>query len=184
MTAPARLRAPSQETLSARRRLTLRCARRPQPPPARRPADVARDRDAVGRRWVGMTWFLLVLNVLTFYPKTWSGQPLIVPIPSVIGKLITQGALPAALLIALAVNRRMLIRPSMYLGLISLLVVEALISAHAGQALRHDLPESSGSPVRRHPVAADAMVGPAGPAPGPVPPAGDGGRARAGDARA
>jgi hypothetical protein len=46
---------------------------------------------------VGLTWALLVLNVLTFYPHTWSGQPLILPIPSAIGKAITQGALPAAL---------------------------------------------------------------------------------------
>ena len=46
---------------------------------------------------VGLTWALLVLNVLTFYPHTWSGQPLILPIPSAIGKTITQGALPAAL---------------------------------------------------------------------------------------
>jgi len=55
---------------------------------------------------VGLTWALLVLNVLTFYPHTWSGQPLILPIPSAIGKAITQGALPAALLMAVIVNRR------------------------------------------------------------------------------
>ncbi len=97
-------------------------------PPGRRPADVARDRDRSVRRRIGITWALLVLNVLTFYPKTWSGQPLIIPIPSVIGKAITQGALPAALVMAFVVNRRRLVRPSVFLGLISLLVIEAFIT--------------------------------------------------------
>lgn len=78
---------------------------------------------------VGLTWALLVLNVLTFYPHTWSGQPLILPIPSAIGKTITQGALPAALVMAVIVNRRCLVRPSVFLGLISLLVIEAFINS-------------------------------------------------------
>lgn len=81
------------------------------------------------RRRVTAVWFLLVLNVLTFYPRTWSGEPLIVPIPSALGKVVTQGALPLALLLALAVNRRKLVRPSMYLGLYGLLIVEVAIGA-------------------------------------------------------
>ena len=100
---------------------------RPAPRFAPQPAAKASDRSA--RRLVKATWFLLVLNVMTFYPKTWSGEPLVIPIPSVLGKLITQGALPLALLLALAVNRRKLIRPSMYLGLYSLIIVEVAISA-------------------------------------------------------
>jgi len=94
---------------------------------APRPAAVVSERKA--RRWVTATWYLLVLNVMTFYPKTWSGEPLILPIPSSLGKVITQGALPVALLIAMAVNRRKLIRPSVYLGLFSLIIVEVAISA-------------------------------------------------------
>jgi hypothetical protein len=85
--------------------------------------------ERTARRLVRVTWFLLVLNVMTFYPKTWSGEPLIVPIPSSIGKIVTQGALPVALFLALAVNRRKLIRPSIYLGLYSLLVAEVAITA-------------------------------------------------------
>jgi hypothetical protein len=50
------------------------------------------------------------------------------PIPSVVGKVITQGALPAALLVALTVNRRLIIRPNVFLFLLSLLVIEALVS--------------------------------------------------------
>ena len=78
------------------------------------------------RRRVGIAWALLLLNVMTFYPKTWSGQPLTVPIPSSIGKLITQGALPAALLVALSTNRRLWIRPNVFLCLVSLLIVEGV----------------------------------------------------------
>ena len=100
---------------------------RSRPRLAPRPSAEASERAA--RRWVTAVWFLLVLNVMTFYPRTWSGEPLIVPIPSAVGKVVTQGALPLALLIALGVNRRKLIRPSIYLGLYSLLILEAAISA-------------------------------------------------------
>jgi hypothetical protein len=112
-------------------------ARRP-PRLAPLPAAAAAERAAL--RGVAATWFLLVLNVMTFFHKTWSGEPLIVPIPTAIGKLVTQGSLPLALLIALAVNRRKLIRPSIYLGLLSLLLVEVAISAlearHLGTTYR------------------------------------------------
>jgi hypothetical protein len=69
------------------------------------------------------------LNVLTFYKGTWNQLPLIVPIPSAIGQLLTQGSLPAALILAWTVNRRMVIRPSVFLTLLTLLLIEALISA-------------------------------------------------------
>jgi hypothetical protein len=113
--------------------------RRPPPPRfAPLPAAVAAERRA--RRYVVAAWFLLVLNVMTFYPKTWSGQPLILPIPSTIGKLVTQGSLPLALLVALAVNRRKLVRPSVFLGLYALIVVEVAIGAieakHLGTTYR------------------------------------------------
>jgi hypothetical protein len=88
---------------------------------------VARERSVRFR--IGLTWALLVLNVLTFYPHTWSGQPLILPIPSIIGKAITQGALPGALVMAVFVNRRLIVKPTIFLALISLLVLEALVNA-------------------------------------------------------
>ena len=104
------------------------------------PQPTAKASDRSARRLVKATWFLLVLNVMTFYPKTWSGEPLIIPIPSALGKLVTQGALPVALLLALTVNRRKLIRPSMFLGLYSLLIVEvafaALQARHFGTVYR------------------------------------------------
>jgi len=90
-----------------------------------RPAE-ASDRSV--RYRVGLAWGLVFLNVLTFYKGTWNGLPLIVPIPSVVGKLMTQGALPAGLLVAWSANRRMLIRPSVFLSLLTLLLLEALLS--------------------------------------------------------
>jgi hypothetical protein len=88
--------------------------------------DEARDRRI--RRRVGLAWGLLILNALTFYPRTWSGLPLVVPIPTTVGKLITQGSLPVALLIALSVNRRIAIRPNVYMCLVSLLAIEAVMT--------------------------------------------------------
>lgn len=87
---------------------------------------------AIRERWarfrVGTVWSLLILNVLTFYSVTWDGQPLYLPIPSVLGKLIAQGALPLALLMALTVNRRLLIRPNVFLCLVTLLAIEAVLT--------------------------------------------------------
>jgi hypothetical protein len=81
------------------------------------------------QRRVVLVWSLLFLNVLTFYRSTWNGQPLLVPIPYRIGQLITQGALPAALAVALALNRRLFIRPNVFMCLSTLLVIEALVAA-------------------------------------------------------
>jgi hypothetical protein len=77
------------------------------------------------RRRLGLAWGLLVLDVLPFSPRTWTGAPLVIPIPSVLGKLIAQGAMPVALLLALSVNRRLLVRPNVFMFLLSLLVIES-----------------------------------------------------------
>jgi hypothetical protein len=82
----------------------------------------ARERSV--RRRVGIAWGLLVLDVLTFYP---GGSFL--PIPSVVGKALTQGALPLALLVAMTVNRRVIVRPNVFLCLVCLLVVETFVSS-------------------------------------------------------
>lgn len=82
------------------------------------------------RRRVTLAWCLLVLNILTFYPGM-----TIEPVPSIVGKAITQGALPAALLVALTANRRLVVRPNVFLFLMSLLVVEALMTTFDAQFL-------------------------------------------------
>jgi O-antigen ligase len=92
------------------------------------------------RRRVTLVWGLLVVNVLTFYSSTWSGDPLAIHIPSIIGKSVTQGALPLALLVALSINRRLLIRPNAYLCIVTLLALAAFIvmlePAHIGTIYR------------------------------------------------
>jgi hypothetical protein len=87
------------------------------------------------RRIVGLAWGLLILNSLTFYPQTWSGEPLLIPIPLIIGKAITQGALPLALLLAVIVNRRLNIHPNVFLCLVSLFSVEAIMTSLQSQHL-------------------------------------------------
>ena len=82
-------------------------------------------------RKVGTAWGLLFLNVLTFAP----GVSLL-PIPATVGKVITQGALPVALLVALTANRRLLVRPSIFLCLVSLLAIEAILTCLNAQHLR------------------------------------------------
>jgi len=89
----------------------------------------ARERRA--RRRIGVVWGLLILNALTFY----SGFPLVVPIPHRVGEVITQGALPLALLLALTVNRRVMVRPNVFLCLVSLLVLDALLTTLLPQHL-------------------------------------------------
>lgn len=84
--------------------------------------------DRTIRRKIYLAWGLLILNVIPFYPGTWNGLPLIIPIHATIGKVITQGALIAALLVALSVNRRLLIRPSVFLSLLTLLLIEAVVA--------------------------------------------------------
>ena len=75
------------------------------------------------RRWVGIAWGMLFLNVLTFSP----GGPL--HIPGVVGKGLTQGALVVAFVVALSINRRVVIRPNVFLCLVTLLVLGAIITS-------------------------------------------------------
>lgn len=77
------------------------------------------------RRRVQLTWALLVLNVMTFFP----GAPHLLPIPGTIGKLIAQGALVGALVVALTVNRPVRIRPSVFMFLLITLAAEALLAS-------------------------------------------------------
>ena len=80
------------------------------------------------KRRVGLAWGLIVLNVLTY-------EGSLVHIPSLVGKLITQGALLAGLLVALSVNRRIIVRPNVFLCLVSLLAIEAMVTTLQPQAL-------------------------------------------------
>ena len=80
------------------------------------------DERLVERR-VGLVWGMLFLNALTFSP----GGPL--HIPGAVGKGITQGALIVAFIVALSINRRLVIRPNVFLCMVTLLVVGVVITA-------------------------------------------------------
>jgi len=73
-----------------------------------------------------LVWVALFLNVLAF-----SGLPTVIPIPTTVGQLVTQGALGVALLLALLANPHGVIRPNTFLVLLTLLAVVALmVSLH------------------------------------------------------
>ena len=80
------------------------------------------DPGAFARRRVAWIWALLFLNVLSY-----GKMPLIVPIPSLMGQAITQGALWLALLLALTINARGAIRPNAFLVLFTLLGVVSFV---------------------------------------------------------
>jgi O-Antigen ligase len=75
-------------------------------------------------RRVQWVWALLFFNVLSF-----AVQPMAVPIPHKVGQVLTQGALVAALILALSVNPKVKIRPSVFLGLYSILAVTTMMTS-------------------------------------------------------
>ena len=79
-------------------------------------------RERAVRRRLAAAWGLLLLNCIGY-------DGLIVHVPSAFGKAITQGALPLALLLLLSVNPRIVVRPNVYLCLVSLLPLEAIVTA-------------------------------------------------------
>jgi O-Antigen ligase len=74
------------------------------------------------RRRVGWVWGLLLLDVLT-YTKSPTN---ILPIPSSVGKIITEGALAMALILIVSINRKLLIRPNV---LLILFTISCVLSA-------------------------------------------------------
>ncbi|MGO9079737.1 MAG: O-antigen ligase family protein [Streptosporangiaceae bacterium] len=94
----------------------------------RRPPDTVQDRERWARRKVGIAWALLFLNALTFYPGL-----SFVHIPSAVGKGITQSALVAAFFVALTVNRHIILRPNVFLCLVSILAIEAFFTLPQAQ---------------------------------------------------
>jgi hypothetical protein len=86
------------------------------------------------RRRVGIAWALLFFNTLTYTPGG------LLHLPSHIGKGLAQLALPLALLVALTVNPKLRLRPNVFLCLVSLLVVDTVITVtvapHLGELFR------------------------------------------------
>jgi hypothetical protein len=88
---------------------------------SRAPVDAAERRT---RRTIFVTYGLLFFNSMTFYP-----QMSVLHFPSIVGKGLQQGALPLALLLAVSLNRRAIVRPNVFLCLVSLLVLGTFITS-------------------------------------------------------
>ena len=92
----------------------------------------ARDRSA--RRRVAAAWALLYFNTLTYVPGG------LLHLPSHIGKALSQGSLPLALLVALTANPRVRLRPNVFLCLVGLLVLDTAVTVagapHVGEIYR------------------------------------------------
>lgn len=73
--------------------------------------------------------FLLAWGALFFNVLTPSGNPTILPIPHSIGQVMAQGSLFVALVLALLVNPRVVIRPNIFMVLLSLMAIVALIAS-------------------------------------------------------
>lgn len=69
-----------------------------------------------------LTWAALFINVLT--P---SNNPTVLPLPHSVNQVVAQGSLLMALVLALLVNPRIVIRPNLFLVLLSVMAVMALI---------------------------------------------------------
>ena len=125
------------------------------------------------RRRVGIAYSLLFFNALTFYPGI-----AFVHIPSAVGKGLAQAALPAALIVALTVNPKIIVRPNVFLCLVSLLVLGAFLTTlqpqHFGTVYRTF--RLAGFVAGA--VAADPLVGQARSPAGPMSPQGVDGAAR------
>jgi hypothetical protein len=80
------------------------------------------------KRRIGTIWGLLILNVLSFSPGV-----SVIPIPSSVGKAITQGALQLALVLALILNPRLKFRPNVFLLLVTLMAVETVLTEFGAQ---------------------------------------------------
>src|SRR5215217_1861164 len=77
-------------------------------------------------RGPGLVWAALFLNVLAFLDL-----PTLIPLPMTVGQMVTQGSLILAFVLALMANPRGIIRPNIFLVLLSLLAVVALmVSIH------------------------------------------------------
>jgi hypothetical protein len=75
-------------------------------------------------------WAAVFVNVLAF-----AGNATVVPIPRIVGQLITQAALVLALCLALLANKRRVIRPNLFLILLTMLAVAAIMVAFHNQYL-------------------------------------------------
>jgi O-antigen ligase len=86
--------------------------------------DAAAARERSIRRRVCAAWYLLYFNTLTY-----TAGYTVIDLPSKIGKALAQGSLPLAILLALTVNPRIKVRPNVFLSIVSLLILDTMLTA-------------------------------------------------------
>jgi O-antigen ligase len=86
--------------------------------------DPAAARERSIRRRVIAVWCLLYFNTLTYAPGL-----SVIDFPSKIGKGVAQGSLQVAILLALTVNPKIKVRPNVFLCIVSLLLVDTVLTA-------------------------------------------------------
>ena len=91
--------------------------------PSRLAAPPAEVNERRQRRRLYFAYGMLVFNTMTFYPGV-----SFIHVPSAVGKGLSQAALPVALLVIISLNRRGIIRPNVFLCLVSLLVLGAFFA--------------------------------------------------------
>jgi len=92
--------------------------------------DLPEVRERTVRRRLKIAYSLLCFNTLTF-----TAGYSVIPFPGKVGKGIAQAALPIALLVLLTINPKLKFRPNVYLCLVSLLAVDASVTAFASRHL-------------------------------------------------
>jgi hypothetical protein len=101
--------------------------RAPSPALRRAQREWAPQSEASVRRRIAWIWGLLFLNVLPYTTKS-----ALVPLPLSVGKMITQGALAVALILALSINRKVLFRPNLFLLLMTVLCITSVMMSVRG----------------------------------------------------
>jgi hypothetical protein len=91
-------------------------------------ADVGAGSGVSGR--ILAVWGALFFNVLAV-----AQLPTVVPFPTTVGQLITQGCLLVALVLALMANPRAIVRPNLFLVLLTILAVVSLLTSIHGSFL-------------------------------------------------
>lgn len=79
------------------------------------------------RLTITSVWAVLLLNVMSFGGT----DQLLVPIPRQLGQAVAQGSLVVALLIAILINRRLVVRPDLFMLLLAVFaVLTVMVSLH------------------------------------------------------
>jgi hypothetical protein len=101
--------------------------RTPSPALVRAQAELLPQSVASVRRRIGWIWGLLFINVMPY-----SNKSSLIPVPTSIGKVLTQAALALAFVLALSINRKVLVRPNLFLLFMTILCATSTMMSIRG----------------------------------------------------